>query len=82
MCEFCGDGPLCGVCRRGYDDEGGVAVLAAPADAPSDDPYLEAARLGRLSGLRGEGYEANPHPPGSPLYGWFGGAQLTARDGV
>ncbi len=67
MCEFCPVVGCCNVC--GYD----------PDADPQDDPKLEAARLGRLSGRCGGGPQDNPYPPGSVLYGWFGGGQLTAR---
>lgn len=71
FCEWCGTKGVCSVC--GYDQgDGGDSV-------PLDDPKLEAARQGRISGRNGGGPEDNPHPPGSVLYGWFGGGQLTTK---
>lgn len=72
MCEFCGSSGVCAVCgyyQGGTDDS-----------VPQDDPKLEAARQGRLSGRNGGTHEDNPYPPGSVLYGWFGGAQLSVKE--
>lgn len=71
MCEFCPVTGYCAVC--GYDQGDG------DDQTPRDDPKLEAARLGRISGRNGGTYRDNPYPPGSSEYGWFGGGQLTAK---